>query len=178
MALALAGALLGAGLVAGCALLPPLNYRIVTLPLSPSEGWVQLPVARWLVNPGIDADAILFCPREACAEGVVARLTLSGRERDFADRLAADPAAALARARPTSAPKRPSSQPPRAAVSATPLAIAGWKGGLVRVGSATRPGRAAHLVIVTRREGESAALLISIAADAGQAERQARQALE
>ena len=170
--------MLGAGLVAGCALLPPMNHRLVTLPLPVSQGWVQLPVARWLVNPGIEADAILFCPPHACAEGVVARLILSGRERDFADRLAADPATALARARPTDWPRRRPGQAPRAAITATPLAIAGWKGGLIRVGSTAQPGRSAYLVVMTRREGEVAALLISIAANAGQAERQARQALE
>lgn len=182
--LALLG-LLGATLP-GCGLLPAMNYGFSTLPLVPAEGWVPLPAARWLLNPGIEPDVLTFCPAQACPrEGFVATIELSGREREVANLLMTEPVRVLSAARPTLAATRKdtrsqktASRQARGRTSVIPVTVGAWRGGLVTLHPAKADGRAAHVVILGWRGHEQARLLIAVGASAGAAEAHARQAIE
>ncbi len=155
------------------------HYRLSTWPLPVSEGWVQLPAARWLTNPGVAANGIAFCPREACGEqALVAELELSGAEAKVADLIARDPAAFLAMAKPTQAARPSARRQPRPARTVKPLAIGRWRGGVVRIESAGDPARAAHVVVLSLSDGVKARLLMTVAEAEQTAEQTARRILE
>lgn len=159
-----------------CGLLPRSHYHIIALPLSPEQGWVQLPTARWLVNPGIAPDALLFCPRETCGQqAFVARMELTGRETGFADLLMRDPARALASTSPThkSRHKHPVSRN-----DVTPVSVAGWSGASVRLESRKSPGKVAHVAVVARRTSDRTYLMMAVAATSDDVAQQLRLALE
>lgn len=159
-----------------CGLLPSSHYKLTTLPFSPEQGWVPLPTARWLVNPGIEPDALMFCPRDNCAEqAFVARMELTGRETGFADLLINDPVRALTSASPTHQSRHKQSV---ARADVTPLALAGWTGGSVRLMSRKNRTKAAHVAVVARREGQNAWVMFAVAATSLAAIQQLRQALD
>jgi hypothetical protein len=144
-----------------CALLPASHYALTTLPFSPDEGWVQLPTARWLVNPGIQPDTLLFCPPDHCGPpSIIARIELSGRETGFADLLIADPVRALSGARPTH--QNSKRQPPASRADVTPLSLPGWSGGSVSLEARKGPAKAAHVAVVARRDGQRAVVFMAV----------------
>lgn len=149
-----------------CSLVPSSHYALTTLPFSSEQGWVQLPNRRWLLNPGISPDAMLFCPQENCGEQVfIARIELTGKETGFADKLIRDPVRLLASARPTHRSRHP--QPVQRS-DVSPLVIAGWAGAHISVKSrqarnATVQGNPAHVAIVAKREAERAWLMLAVA---------------
>ncbi|MFY8038159.1 MAG: hypothetical protein ACOVN4_00645 [Bosea sp. (in: a-proteobacteria)] len=178
-------ALFGATLP-GCSLMPAINYGFSTLPLIPADGWVPLPAARWLLNPGIEPDVLTFCPAQACPrEGFVATIELSGREREVAHLLMTEPVRVLSAARPTLAATRKDTrsqktalQQARGRTSVAPVTVGAWRGGLVTLHPAKTGGRPAHVVILGWRSREQARLLIAVGASAEAAEAHARQAIE
>lgn len=145
-----------------CGLLPPLHYTISTLPLTVEQGWVQLPTRRWLLNPGLDLDIATFCPSATCAheQAFVARFELSGPETGFADLLASDPVRTLSSARPTYQ-RRGQRAVSRADV--TPLALADWRGGSVRLASPRHGTNSAYVAVIARRDGGQAWVMIAVA---------------
>ncbi|MGL4440877.1 MAG: hypothetical protein ACRCUE_16570 [Bosea sp. (in: a-proteobacteria)] len=179
------------GLIAGamllglpsCGLLPSSHYALTTLPLSPEQGWVQLPTARWLVNPGIEPEALLFCPATNCTQqAFVARMELTGREAGFAALLISDPPRALSAARPTH--KGRSRQQPVSRAAVVPLALSGWSGGSfsieARKGKSTGNGtrKAAHVAVVARRDGPRTWLMMVVAPTSDTVTHQLRLATE
>jgi hypothetical protein len=160
-----------------CGLLPASHYSPSTLPFPVEQGWVQLPVARWLVNPGIEPDVMLFCPPESCAQQVfVARMELTGREAGFADLLIADPARALGLARPTHPKPRNRAVVKRSDV--TPLTLGGWAGASVILAARQDGAKVAHVAVVARREGSRALAMMAVAPTQESALAKLRQALE
>jgi hypothetical protein len=145
--------------------------------LSPGAGWVVTPTERWLTEPGLTPEALVFCALESCSDRVlVARFALSGREQEIARRIADHPERVFAtlpaagRTRRGAAPKPPS-PPPRV----SRLSVGGWSGARVALESRSMPGRAAHLVVLARpRDGR---LLIAVAPEADRAEEAARAAV-
>jgi hypothetical protein len=182
-------ALIGASLP-GCGLLPAMNfhnnYGFSTLPLVPADGWAPLPTARWLLNPGIEPDALTFCPAQACPRvGFVAMIALSGREQDVADLVMTEPVRILSAARPTASAARTAhssrkgtAAPVRGRTSISPATVGGWRGGLVTLHPAKAGGRSAHVMVLGWRGREQARLLIAVGASAEAAMAHARQALE
>ncbi len=158
-----------------CGKLPALNHRLSALPLSPAQGWVFLPTARWLLNAGIEPTELVLCPRDACAEqSFVTRMELTGLERSFADRVASDPVRTLGLAKPGRLNVK---APAKRTIDIIPLAIGPWRGGLVRLGSSKDPDRAAHVAVLARRDGDAAHLLMAVATTAEAARAQASLAL-
>ncbi len=176
----LAGSALAGGLIllAGCSdlHLPLLGAE----GLSPAGGWVVTPTERWLTEPGVTPETLLFCALETCADQVlVARFRLTGREQDIARRIAENPEPVFASlpesrrsaSRPTNRQGRqPSSLPPRI----SRFGFAGWSGARIMLESSTIPGRAAHLVVLARPRDHR--LLVVVAPDAQRAEEAARAA--
>jgi hypothetical protein len=162
------------------------NYGFSTLPLVPAEGWAPLPTARWLLNPGIEPDALTFCPAQACPRvGFVAMIALSGREQDVADLVMTEPVRILSAARPTASAARTAhssrkgtAAPVRGRTSISPATVGGWRGGLVTLHPAKAGGRSAHVMVLGWRGREQARLLIAVGASAEAAMAHARQALE
>lgn len=155
--------------IPGCMPVPQ-HYSLSALPLTAEQGWVQLPTRRWLVNPGINLAIALFCPAESCAHepAFVARFELDGTEAGFADLLARDPAAALSATRPSRARQggaRTGSGvvAPVGTRDVSPLVIAGWSGGSVRLESRQGSGKAAEIGLVARREQGRAVVLMAVA---------------
>lgn len=159
-----------------CGLLPSSHYSLTALPLSPEQGWVQLPTARWLVNPGIEPDTLMFCPRENCAQqAFVARIELNGPEAAFADRLISDPARILAMSTPTHRSRR---APPVSRADVSPITLGGWSGASVRLESRKAWSKSAHVALLARREGPRAWVMIAVAPTADAALQLLRLALD
>ena len=168
-------------LLPSCGLLPSSHYALATLPLSAEQGWVQLPTRRWLLNPGISPDAMLFCPAETCGEQVfIARLELTGREIGFAEQLMRNPVRTLAAVRSTQS-RRDRQSVSRADV--TPLTVAGWMGGSVSLETRIVPGKVTHakaaqVAVVAKRDGDRAWLMMSVASTSDVALSRLKLALE
>ncbi|SIR38542.1 MULTISPECIES: hypothetical protein [unclassified Bosea (in: a-proteobacteria)] len=89
-------------LVSACALLlgscaNDFGYGIADLPAS--AGWQPLPIGAWVLNDGLEARAMVFCPRDVCIRpGFAALVAFEGeRGRRMEQALSEDPAQ-LARA--------------------------------------------------------------------------------
>ncbi len=170
-----------ASVVAGAVLTACVNhYQPTTLPLPVSEGWVQLPTARWLTNAGIEPGAMMFCPRETCGQQVlVARMELTGEERGVADLIARDPASFVARTRPTYPANTSRTKLPRASrMEVRSLEIGDWRGGVVTLRSAKDTSRAAHVAVLASSHGAQARLVLTVAETGEAAEQYARRILE
>ena len=156
------------------------HYQPTTMPLPVSEGWVQLPTARWLTNPGIEPGTMMFCPQDTCGQQVlVARIELTGQERSIADLIARDPATFVAQARPTRSSGTPKTRPPRASrMEVRPLTIGDWRGGIVRLESVKDSSRAAHVAVLASSSGARAQLVMTVAESGDLAEQNARRILE
>ncbi len=156
------------------------HYQPSTLPLPVSEGWVQLPTARWLTNPGIEPGTITFCPRETCGQQVlIARMDLTGKERNIAELIARDPASFVAQARPTYPPRtsrKKLSGGSRATIR--PLTIGDWRGAVVRLENTKDLAKAAHVAVLASSNGGRAQLVMTVAESGEVAEQQARNILE
>ena len=156
------------------------HYQPSFLPLPVSEGWVQLPTARWLTDPGIEPGTVMFCPREPCGQQVlVARMDLTGKERWVAGLVARDPAGFVARSLSAQQPRISGTRPSRASRSTvTPLTIGAWRGAVVRLESVKDRARAAHVVVLAMSDGPQAHLVMTVAESAEDAEQQARRVLQ
>ncbi|QEL24629.1 hypothetical protein FQV39_20070 [Bosea sp. F3-2] len=158
-------ALFAAGvlLLAGCA--NQFGAGIAELPAS--AGWHRLPIGSWVLNDGLEARAMVFCPRETCVQqGFAAVIALEGeRAWDMERALSESPASlgqAFARLAAAKAAERRKAQrnqkkktEPKAARSATDVASfdsAEGRGILVTIRSLDTPGRQAVTAILYGRE--------------------------
>lgn len=172
--------ILAAGLLlAGCT--NQFGAGIADLPAS--EGWNRLPIGSWVLNDGLEARAMVFCPREACVQqGFAAVIALEGEQaRQMEQALSESPArlgqafAQMAAAKAAERRKAQRNQKrkaePKAARSATDVArfdSAEARGILVTIRSLDTPGREAVTAILYAREADKlvVALAISDKADA------------
>lgn len=176
--------LLGAGLLlASCA--SRFGAGIAELPAS--EGWQRLPIGSWVLNDGLEARTMVFCPRDACVQpGFATIIALEGgRGRDMERALSESPARlgeAFARMAAAKAAERRKTQKnqkkaePKAARSATDVArldSAEARGVLVTIRSLDTPGRQAVTAILYGREADRLVVALGVSDTAEAARRDA-----
>ncbi|POR46011.1 hypothetical protein [Bosea psychrotolerans] len=182
VALALAGALL----LAGCS--NHYGFGITELPAE--HGWQPLPIESWVLNDGVSAKAMAFCPRATCTEqGFAALITLEGREADAMEKTLATDPARLARdfARPaskeasktaktskTAKPAKPTA--PKSTTTVSRFSEDGVQGLLVEIRARDASGKRAVTAILSGRDGSRLKLALGVSPDPDAARSQARAA--
>jgi hypothetical protein len=174
-------ALAGLTLLAGCS--NHWGFGIAELPAE--RGWMPLPIGSWVLNDGLDAQAMSFCPRERCAQaGFAALLAFDGKEADAMERaLSADTASlarafakpsdeAVARARKAKKPLGP----PKSTTTVTRFSDGGASGLAVEIRARDATAKAAFAAILFAREGGHLALAFAAAGTAEAARRDAAAA--
>ncbi|PTM40500.1 hypothetical protein [Bosea sp. 124] len=154
--------------------------------LPASQGWQPLPIGSWVLNDGLEARTMVFCPRASCDrqgfaaivafEGAQARHmdeALSGQPVELARafaRLAAEKAAAKAaeqrKARnPTGNPARKTAKPApdRSRTDFARFDIENARGILVTIRLKDSPARQAVTAILYEREGERLVVALAVA---------------
>jgi len=182
-----------APLILGCALLvtacaghlPQFGLGFAELPAS--QGWEPLPIGTWVLNDGVEARTMVFCPRESCVrQGFAALLAFEGkRGREMEEALSVQPAA-LARsfarlaseaaAERRKAAKSTKPAPDRSSTDVARFDVEGARGILVTIRSKERPDRQAVTAILYRREGERLVVALAVSADAAAAKADAAAA--
>jgi hypothetical protein len=176
VALTLAGVLL----LAGCS--NHYGFGITELPAE--RGWQPLPIESWVLNDGLSAKAMSFCPRATCTEqGFAALITLEGREADAMEKTLATDPARLARdfAKPASkdASKTAKTAKPTAPKSTTTVSRFsedGAQGLLVEIRARDASGKRAVTAILSGRDGSRLKLALGVSPDPDAARNQARAA--
>ncbi|SFJ91228.1 hypothetical protein SAMN05216304_11869 [Bosea sp. OK403] len=176
VALALTGVLL----LAGCS--NHYGFGITELPAE--RGWQPLPIESWVLNDGLSAKAMSFCPRATCTEqGFAALITLEGREADAMEKTLATDPARLARdfAKPASkaASKTAKTAKPTAPKSTTTVSRFsedGAQGLLVEIRARDASGKRAVTAILSGRDGSRLKLALGVSPDPDAARNQARAA--
>lgn len=160
-------AVLGPLLLAGCAD----HFGPGIAELAAADGWQALPINAWVLNDGIAAEAMSFCPRAACTQqGFAALLTLEGREADALERQLAEDPARLARdfgpRKPVILQKgaKPPPARPRTSTKVSRFTEAGASGLVVEISSDATGKRAAAAILSAREQGRFA-VAVAVAAD-------------
>ncbi|KRE06214.1 hypothetical protein ASE63_24830 [Bosea sp. Root381] len=165
--------------------LPQFGLGFAELPAS--QGWEPLPIGTWVLNDGIEARTMVFCPRDSCLrQGFAALIAFEGRRgRDMEKALSEQPGA-LARsfarlASEASAERRKSTKPAkpvpdRSSTDFARFEAEGAGGILVTIRSKERPARQAVTAILYRREGERLVVALAVSADAAAAKADATAA--
>lgn len=145
------------------------------------RGWQPLPIGNWVLNDGLDAREMVFCPRPSCVQpGFAALLAFDGqRGRDMERALATDPAT-LARlfARPAGeTPRKPAkpAKPPGSTTAVSRFEAEGARGLLVEI-RAKDTGKSAATAILYHREGDRLMLAFAVADETASARRVAEAA--
>lgn len=177
-----AGLLAALMLLTGCA--GSFGPGLAELPAS--QGWTPLPIGDWLLNEGIEARTMVFCPREACAQpGFAAVLAFSGREAGRMEQaLKADPerlARLFSKPPPDSARKPAATKPAAGKADARPgsttqvsrFEAEGTSGLLVEIRARGNGAKSATTAILHGREGDRLVLAIAVSPDSDSARRDA-----
>lgn len=183
-----AALLFGAGLLlAACA--DQFGAGIAELPAS--EGWHRLPIGSWVLNDGLEARTMVFCPRESCSQqGFAAVIALAGAQaRDMERALSESPARlgeAFARLAADKAAERRKAQrnqkrkaepkPARSVTDVARLDSAEARGVLVTIRSLDTAGRQAVTAILYGREADRLVLALGVSDTAEAARRDAQAA--
>ena len=159
--------------------------------LPASRGWQPLPIGSWVLNDGLEARAMAFCPRESCArQGFAAIIALEGEraarmERALSEspaqlgqafaRLAAEKAAERRKAQRKQ--KKPAeTKPPRSATEVARIDSAEARGVLVTIRSLDEADRRAVTAILYGREQGRLVVALAVSPEAGAARREAEAA--
>jgi hypothetical protein len=144
--------------------------------LAASDGWQPLPVGSWVLNDGFNVEAMVFCPRAACAQqGFAALLTLEGREAEALERqLGGDPARLARDFAKRPAPTKTKAKPaphPKTTTTVARFVTSDASGLLVEIGADATGKRAATAILFAREDGRlRLALAVSADADRARAE--------
>ncbi len=181
VALTLAGALL----LAGCN--NHFGFGITELPAE--RGWQPLPIESWVLNDGLSAKAMSFCPRATCTrQGFAALITLEGREADAMEKTLATDPARLARDFAKPASKKPASKEasknaktaepsaPKSTTTVSRFSEDGAQGLLVEIRARDASGKRAVTAILSGRDGSRLNLALGVSPDPDAARNQARAA--
>jgi hypothetical protein len=167
--------LLGLSLLAGC---HPYGQIVTELPAD--RGWQPLPIADWVLNDGIAANAMVFCPRETCQrQGFAALLTLEGREADALEKLLRKDPASLARtfAKPPASDDRKKAKakpsPPKSVTTVSRFSDDGVAGVLVEIRARDASGKSAATAILSARDAGALVVALAVSADPEAARRDA-----
>jgi len=159
--------------------------------LPASRGWQPLPIGSWVLNDGLEARSMVFCPRDACdRQGFAAILSFSGsRATDMEKALSESPAAlgqAFARLAAEKAAERRKAQtgqkkktepkPARSATDVLRIDTAEARGVLVTIRSLDTPGREAVTAIFYGREDDRLVVALAVANTAEAARKDAEAA--
>ncbi|MGX5736824.1 hypothetical protein [Bosea thiooxidans] len=160
--------------------------------LPAARGWQPLPIASWVLNDGLEARAMAFCPRDACdQQGFAAVVSFSGaRAREVEQalsespmalgqafaRLAAEKAAERRKARKGQKKKKDEPKPARSATDVLRLDTADTRGVLVTIRSLDTPGRQAVTAILYGREDDRLVVALAVASTADAARHDAAAA--
>lgn len=169
-------------LLTGC--VGPFGSGFAELPAS--QGWTPLPIGDWVLNEGIEARTMVFCPREACAQqGFAAVLAFSGREAEQMEQaLKADPErlARLFSKRPSESARKPAAPKPaagkadprpRSTTQVSRFEAEGTRGLLVEIRARGDSTKSAATAILQGREGDRLVLAIAVSPDSESARRDA-----
>jgi hypothetical protein len=160
--------------------------------LPASQGWQPLPIGSWVLNDGLEARSMVFCPRDTCSrQGFAAVIALEGDEaRDMEKALSESPASlgqAFARLAAAKAAERrkaqrrlkrkPDAKPAaRSATDVVRIDSAEAKGVLVTIRSLDTAGRQAVTAILYGRESDRLVLALAVSETAEPACRDAQAA--
>lgn len=158
--------------------------------LPASQGWEPLPIGSWVLNDGLEARSMVFCPRETCTrQGFAAVIALEGDQaRDMEKALSESPAslgqafARLAAAKAAERRKAQRKQKPevkpeaRSATDVARIDSADAKGVLVTIRSLDKPDRKAVTAILYGREADRLVLALAVSETAEAARRDAEAA--
>lgn len=169
-------------LVAGLLLSACSHFGPGITELPASRGWQPLPIGSWVLNDGLEARSMAFCPRDACdRQGFAAILSFSGaRAADMEKALSESPAAlgqAFARLAAEKAAERRKAQrgqkrkkdepkPARSATDVLRVDSTEARGVLVTIRSLDTPGRQAVTAILYGREDDRLVVAIAVASTA------------
>jgi hypothetical protein len=160
--------------------------------LPASQGWQPLPIGSWVLNDGLEARSMVFCPRDTCTrQGFAAVVALEGdRARDMEKALSESPAslgqafarlaaakAAERRKAQRNQKKKPEAKPEaRSATDVARIDSADVKGVLVTIRSLDTDGRQATTAILYGRESDRLVLAFAVSETAEAARRDAEAA--
>lgn len=168
------------------------QYGAPIVDLPASAGWQPLPIGAWVLNDGLEARSMAFCPRDACArQGFAAVVAFEGAEgrrmeqalsekpamlaRSFA-RLAAEKAAAKAAEQRRAGKKPAKSKPVDSITDYTRFDAAGANGILVTIRTKEASARQGITAILYGREGDRLVVALAVSDDAEAAKRDAEAA--
>jgi hypothetical protein len=166
-----------------------------TVDLSAAQGWVRMPISRWLLNEGVQPRLLLMCPRGVCPQMSLVALfeaggeAASAMERELAsDRLLSErkskrPPPRTISGKPA-APKGPETTAETTIERFTVDGAKGWRVALTpkidpkaaRQVPPPPPGNHAFIVVLTKREGEVLKAAVAVTTDPDLALAQARTA--
>ena len=146
-----------------------------------ADGWLPLPLGRWLLNDGIQPKALVICPRERCAAmSVVAMFEAEGRmalalERSLADDtlLTQRKTRLVTRTIGGKYVKKPDAAATTRIERFSMDGMAATRVALVPSGGT---GNRAHAVVLTRRFGATLKAVLAVTTDPDLALQQARLA--
>jgi hypothetical protein len=173
-----------AALILGSALLLAAcagRFGIGIAELPASQGWQPLPIGSWVLNDGIEARTMVFCPRNACIrQGFASVITFSGSQAARMEQaLEAEPAS-LARLFSSPPPddgrgrgKAKPKGPPKSVTSVSRFAAEGVVGILVEIRARDASGKSATAAILHGREEDRLVVALAVAEDADAARRDA-----
>ncbi|WP_377843131.1 hypothetical protein [Bosea sp. UC22_33] len=160
--------------------------------LPASQGWQPLPIGSWVLNDGLEARSMVFCPRESCTrQGFAAVIALEGEQAsDMEKALSESPAslgrafAQLAAAKATERrkaqrrlKKKPDAKPEaRSATDVARIDSDDAKGVLVTIRSLDTAGREAVTAILYGREADRLVVALGVSDTAEAARRDAQAA--
>lgn len=168
-------------LLAACAA----QFGVGIAELPASQGWQPLPIGTWVLNDGVEARTMVFCPGENCPHrGFAALVAFEGsRGRRMEEALSASPAElarsfarlaaenAAERQRKTKKPTKPA--PDRSTTDIARFDAPDARGVLVTISSKASPARQAVTAILYGREGDRLVVALAVAEDAEAARRDA-----
>ena len=149
--------------------------------LPASQGWQPLPIGSWVLNEGLEARSMVFCPREACAkQGFASVVAFAGSEAERMEQaLKADPASLArlfskppaddGRSRKKTKPKGPA----KSTTTVTRFEAEGVAGILVEIRAKDTSGKSAATAILHGREDDRLVVALAVAQDAEAARRDA-----
>ncbi len=167
-------------LLAGCT--GQFGAGIAELPAS--QGWQPLPIGSWVLNDGLEARTMVFCPRDACTrQGFASVVVFSGSQAARIEQaLKADPAslahlfskppASDSGGRKKTKPKGPA----KSTTSVSRFEAEGIAGILVEIRAKDASGKSATTAILHGREADTFIVALAVAEDAEAARRDAMAA--
>lgn len=159
--------------------------------LPASQGWQPLPIGSWVLNDGLEARSMVFCPRESCTrQGFAAVIALEGEQaRDMEKALSESPAslgqafarlaaakAAERRKAQRNLKKKPEVKSTRSTTDVARIDSAEAKGVLVTIRSLDKADHQAVTAILYGRETDRLVLALAVSETAEAARRDAQAA--